>query len=325
MADRSLPGIGLKGFWLLGENLWKDDMDANLRLASALIQGRVISRTTTLPGSPSDGDIYIVPAGAGSHPNEIAIRDAAAWVYVTPLRGWKMFVLDTSATMVFDGDAWAIDYSGSLLFTPTPKTADYTFAVADAFRCILYDSATAGTFTIPADADVEFPNGTIIECGQIGTGGLHLAAAGGVTLNIPQTAYFNKATLRGRLHKVSADVWNLSFYGVAAVANIGATAPVTASGAITLSQVLGEIKRISAGGNITSITLTGWPEDNVFARIILELKTNGHTIALPSSPDVYWPGAGTPPALSPDNRFVFFTSDNGATVCGATIWQGTLP
>jgi hypothetical protein len=61
MASRTLPGgVALKGFWALGEDGWKDEMDANLRIMSALLQGRALTLASALPGSPADGDIHLL-------------------------------------------------------------------------------------------------------------------------------------------------------------------------------------------------------------------------------------------------------------------------
>lgn len=123
MADRTLPGIGLKGFWALGENGWKGDMDSNLLKLSSLVEGSALSQVTALPGSPSDGNIYIVPSSAGSHPNDIAVRDAGAWVYFTPLAGWRVFVADIGGFMTFDGTEWTLDTVANIPVDPSSPTA----------------------------------------------------------------------------------------------------------------------------------------------------------------------------------------------------------
>ena len=103
MASRALPGLGLTGFWDYGTN-FKDGMDVNLRLLSAVTQLAVLSRVAAVPGSPSNGDIHLLTAGANV--DTLAVRDAGAWVYLTPLEGWKAFVRDTNATWVFVDGAW---------------------------------------------------------------------------------------------------------------------------------------------------------------------------------------------------------------------------
>lgn len=66
----------------------------------------VLSRTTALPGSPVDGEVYIVPSGAGSHPNEIAMRFEGTWIYLVPSEGWGAYVLDDAERVQFDGTHW---------------------------------------------------------------------------------------------------------------------------------------------------------------------------------------------------------------------------
>lgn len=106
MSARTLPNVGLSGFWALGENGYKTLMDLNLLKLSALVQAGAISLVTSLPGSPTDGDIHVLSAAAGSHPTEIAIRDAGAWVYVTPLEGWLVFVRADNVFYYFDASDW---------------------------------------------------------------------------------------------------------------------------------------------------------------------------------------------------------------------------
>ena len=105
MTARTLPGLGLTGFWDQGYTGWKDANDVNLLTLSAIAQLAVLSKTTALPGSPTDGMIYIVPSGGNA--NKVAVRDNAGWVYLTPQVGWRAWVVDTSSTVVWDGTAWS--------------------------------------------------------------------------------------------------------------------------------------------------------------------------------------------------------------------------
>lgn len=104
MAERQLPGLGLTGFWTPGGDGWDVGMDANLRMLSAVTQMGVLSKTTELPASPTDGQIFIVPSGTDA--NKIAIRDNGAWVYLTPAAGWRAWIADTTSYAHFDGSAW---------------------------------------------------------------------------------------------------------------------------------------------------------------------------------------------------------------------------
>jgi hypothetical protein len=108
MPSRTLPGLGLTGFWDLGAS-YKTGMDTNLQTLSALVQPTVISRTTSLPGSPAAGARYIVPSG-DANGNDIAIWDgpsgSEAWVYLTPAEGWRVYVEDQDYDVRWDGSAW---------------------------------------------------------------------------------------------------------------------------------------------------------------------------------------------------------------------------
>jgi len=112
MPSRTLPGIGLNGFWALGESGWKPGVDTNWLTLSALTQLSVVSRTTVLPVSPTDGDIYIVRSDAAAEPNKVAVRDNGAWVYLTPQEGWRAWVRDTDELVVFDGTSWVVSGGG---------------------------------------------------------------------------------------------------------------------------------------------------------------------------------------------------------------------
>lgn len=109
MASRTLPGsVALQGFWPYGEDGWNAGMDQNLLKLSALTQPSVISRTTALPGSPTQGDVYLIPAGEDDA-DCIAIRDNGEWTILTPQAGWRVWVANEEIYVHWDGDAWVED------------------------------------------------------------------------------------------------------------------------------------------------------------------------------------------------------------------------
>lgn len=143
MASRTLPGIGLNGFWTLGEDGWKTGADENWRKLSALTQLTVKSAVTALPGSPTNGDIYIVPSGGEA--NNIAVRDNGSWVYFTPTEGWKAWAQDENATYVFNGTSWV---NSDLRFATISLFAAGT--MGDAEKLTVYLATAA--MTIPVGA-----------------------------------------------------------------------------------------------------------------------------------------------------------------------------
>lgn len=102
---RNFPGLGLVGAWPLGSSDYKPALDNDLRLLSILTALSVKSATTALPGSPTNGDIYIVPSGGDA--GKIAARDDGAWVMITPTEGQIALVADTQTIMIRKGGAWA--------------------------------------------------------------------------------------------------------------------------------------------------------------------------------------------------------------------------
>ncbi len=90
----------------------------------------VISATTTAPpGSPADGDKYLVPSGAtgawSGHTGELAIWDAddAVWIFQTVLPGTVVTVTDTGGQVQSTGSGTA-----AVAYTPIQTTGAVAFA-----------------------------------------------------------------------------------------------------------------------------------------------------------------------------------------------------
>lgn len=73
-----------------------------LRVLDAVVQCNVLSKTDIVPpGSPTDGDTYIVGIGTDSnsgdwdgHDSEIAYYKSSSWVFILPAEGWRSFSQD---------------------------------------------------------------------------------------------------------------------------------------------------------------------------------------------------------------------------------------
>ena len=73
----------------------------------------------------------------------------------------------------------SVGYRGA---PPTIKDANYTFVLDDAARSYLHSSATPHEWTIPPDASVPFPDGTIIVVDNYGAGDITIKRGAGVNL-----------------------------------------------------------------------------------------------------------------------------------------------
>jgi hypothetical protein len=87
-----------------------------LRVLDALVQATVIDKDLTVPpGSPSDGDAYIVGTTDSSsgdwqgHDDDVAYYQSSGWVFATPIEGWLAYVQDEGVYYTFWGASigWA--------------------------------------------------------------------------------------------------------------------------------------------------------------------------------------------------------------------------
>lgn len=136
----------------------------------------------------------------------------------TPVSGDQILFLDGSDTVTSgdaDGSLKLADFAdfastGAAVSAQTGTT--YTLALTDANDIVTMDNASANTLTVPANASVAFPVGTIISVIQIGAGATTITGATGVTINGVSAG---SATLTAQhsavsLAKIGADTWNLA-------------------------------------------------------------------------------------------------------------------
>lgn len=170
------------------------------------------------PGSPTDGDAYIVAATATGvwtgHEGKIAFRMNTAWEIITPIEGTRAYTQDENLWYQYSGAAWAVDPTAltSLAITVSTQTGtSYTAVLGDANTRIGFDNASPIAFTVPPNSSVAFPIGTFIEGEQVGGGDVTPTAGAGVTIRnrtgfdatAGQFAVFG-------LRKVATDTWSLT-------------------------------------------------------------------------------------------------------------------
>lgn len=88
------------------------------------------------------------------------------------------------------------------------RTASYTLVLTDAGLVVEMNVAAANTLTIPPNASVPFPIGTVIEILQYGTGQTSVAPGSGVTLLSPDGARKLRVQYASvSLRKRATDTW----------------------------------------------------------------------------------------------------------------------
>lgn len=122
--------------------------------------------------------------------------------------GMPFAVLVTAATPVFEiiSPMWGVPINS--------QNAGYTFALADAGKCVRM--ATAGTFTVPANASVAFPVGTLISFFN-GTTACTIPITSD-TMTLAGTSSTGTRTIaangEGTLYKLTSTTWVISGAGV---------------------------------------------------------------------------------------------------------------
>lgn len=121
MPELNTPGLGFSYRYDLGESGWNTGYDDNnWRVLDVLLRANVISASITAePGSPANGDLYIVPpAATGTNwtgqDEALALWDgvgtggADEWLFITPLDGMVFWAADENQPYQFDGSVWGL-------------------------------------------------------------------------------------------------------------------------------------------------------------------------------------------------------------------------
>lgn len=89
-------------------------LNESLRRLDALVQLSVLSRTLAAePGSPANGDRYLLPDGAagdaweGADAGTLMAFQDGGWEAFTPIEGWRVFVADEALLLVWHEGAWS--------------------------------------------------------------------------------------------------------------------------------------------------------------------------------------------------------------------------
>jgi hypothetical protein len=113
MAVKQEPRNGLWYDWTHGDNNWDVYMNSNLKKIGLLMFVSALSRSvSTPPGSPVNGDLYIVgPSATGlwsGYDDDLAVWVSAdaAWTFYSPNSGFSCIVEDEGRVVVWDTNAW---------------------------------------------------------------------------------------------------------------------------------------------------------------------------------------------------------------------------
>lgn len=195
--------------WATGQAQPNQPFNTQLADMQQLVGLTVISRSTTAqPGSPTNGDAYIIPSGAtGAAWSTFSAGDVAhywddgtnaSWVAIGPETGLLALVADEGGILQYDGAAW----SGIPQASKEDTTTAYELELGDG--TVRMNNAAANVVTIPANASVAFPIGTRIRVYQIGAGATTIAITTDTLLGVNSISTQNGWV---DLEKIAATTW----------------------------------------------------------------------------------------------------------------------
>ncbi len=168
------PNLSLNYGWEYEEDYWNEGMDDNLKKIGAILHLTIDSFVSALPGSPTDGDRYVLTSG--THADDIAVRVAGVWEYYTPSVGWELFESTSQTKYVFTSSGWIV--------TPTFKvntqsSTSYTILDSDNDGKTYIRMTNSSANTVQIETLLTNP----LSVSQRGSGATTLVAGSGVTLN----------------------------------------------------------------------------------------------------------------------------------------------
>jgi hypothetical protein len=127
-------------------------------LRAEILQRNVNNATTAQPGSPADGDTYIIQAThtgtqwATFTPKDLAIYKGGTWYAFAPVEGVKVTV--SGAVYIYTAGAWAAASSGGTVRNPSVVSALSTsgsvaidYSLGDYFTLALAGNVSGFTFS----------------------------------------------------------------------------------------------------------------------------------------------------------------------------------
>ena len=126
-----------------------------LRQVEAMLV-RVLSRSNSgPPGSPSDGDTYIVDSTTGdwssASVDDIAHYFSGSWHFYSPVEGLRVHVNDEDIYCKYDGSDWIVDDHNRTVNTEM-LSANKTLSISDPKVQFLDPGGAGRDVTLPAEA-----------------------------------------------------------------------------------------------------------------------------------------------------------------------------
>lgn len=135
MVQITFPGLNLRAGYDDGEDGYGTALSEDIRKLSAIGHLFVIARTVALPGSPNNGDRYVLAnATGGGAQHDIAYFDedwAAGWVFISPYDGFEAWCDDENVQLRYTtARGWYAIDADETPYTPEETSGPQTVAEA---------------------------------------------------------------------------------------------------------------------------------------------------------------------------------------------------
>jgi len=113
MTQFTAPGLGLSSGFVLGQDGWDEEYNADMLKLSVLVHVAVLDRVSDLPAVPANGDRYLLigtdDSNSVGEANQIAAYSTElGWSFFTPGQGWSVWVVDEQARYEYRSGGWTI-------------------------------------------------------------------------------------------------------------------------------------------------------------------------------------------------------------------------
>lgn len=187
------------------------------QLAQAVVADKDL---TAPPGSPANGAMYIVAAGAtgawSGQSGKLAywLATVGAWTFITPADGWSVWVDDESIRYERKAGAWVVVATGgggSSLPVVQTFTGAKTLALTDINTYNVSQDASSQAVTLPAQSAVAWTADAEIHIERGAAGAVTITAASGVQINGTVAGTFTLGAQYSvvTLKRKAADLWTL--------------------------------------------------------------------------------------------------------------------
>lgn len=206
-----MAGAGYKLFQT-GDVLTATEVNTYLQQQVTMVFANSTARTSALSGVLAEGMMSYL-----QDTNQVEVYDGSSWVAVGNIG--DITAVNTNSPLTGGGTSGSLtlsyDYAaGSKFSALNAQTANYTTVLADADQKLITVSSTSALeISIPTDANVDYPVGSIINVIRINTGDVTIKAVTSGTTTIASTgATSAQPKLRAQFSaasciKVAADSW----------------------------------------------------------------------------------------------------------------------